>query len=77
MMTFINAIRSWLADHKKITAAFLGLVASIVPDTLLSSDQKTHIIEVLLVYLGAQGVADHGKAKAQIEAATTLKLANK
>lgn len=68
-MKLISALRAWAGNHKKLTAAIVALLFALVPDTVLSEDTKREAMAVLLTYILGQGIADHGKEAAKIEAA--------
>lgn len=66
----MNVIRN-LLDSKKFIASLLGVVTSIAVQLGIPEVQVEEIMAILsplLVYIGAQGFADRGKAVAQIEA---------
>jgi hypothetical protein len=65
-------MRWWDKIPKKLAALALGLLVQALP---LPEDIKKHATELLMVYLGAQGVADMGKERAKVEAdAVTIKV---
>lgn len=69
MKKFLAAVRAWCGDHKKLTVMFVGIGISLIPDTVVTQEQKKEALATILVFLGAQGVADHGKEAAKIQAA--------
>lgn len=69
-MAFLTALRAWCSEHKKLVASIAAAIVQVVPDTSwLDHDTKLRIMEALLVYVGAQGIADHGKEAAKVNAA--------
>lgn len=68
-----TSVKNWIMDHKKITAAVIAAVLSLVPDKLIDADKKKLIVETIMVFIAGQGVADMGKEKAKIEAKASLK----
>lgn len=64
-----------LTGSKKATAFVLGLVFLFLTPYLLkvgvevTPEEKNNVKQLLIAYLVAQGIADLGKGKAQVEAA--------
>ena len=60
-------MKEFLAS-KKAKAFLIGLVTLVCSKLLEMSEETTkQIVQVVIAYLGAQGVADFGKGKAQAE----------
>jgi hypothetical protein len=70
MKKFLSAVRAWCGGHKKLTVTIVGVGIALIPDTVLDQDRKKEAIATIIVFLGAQGVADHGKEAAKVEAAS-------
>jgi|15BtaG_2_1085339.scaffolds.fasta_scaffold00277_10 hypothetical protein len=55
-------------DSKKFLAALSAALVILFSDGLgLTADQAEDIVKVIMLYIGAQGVADIGKEKIKIE----------
>jgi len=68
MKTFFKKLGAALLEmvtSKKVIAAVAGAFVQALP---LDPDTKIHIQGIIAVYILGQGVADAGKAKAQVEA---------
>lgn len=50
-----------LTSKKAIAAGLAALVGLLVKDP----GQRDHVVQVLMVYIGAQGLVDHAKASAE------------
>jgi hypothetical protein len=72
-MRVIAAIRAWCGGHKKLTATIVGALVALVPDTVLDADRKKWVVEMIMLYVGGQALADHGKEAAKIQAAADCK----
>ena len=66
-MSVLASVRGWCSEHKKLVAPIAAALVQIIPDTTwLDHDTKLRIMTALLVYVGAQGIADHGKEAAKV-----------
>lgn len=68
LMSVIARFRAWCGDHKKLVAAVVGSALALVPDTLLDPERRKWVVEMLMVYIAGQGIADHGKEAAKVVA---------
>ena len=57
-------LKDFVTSKKVLTAVATAIVSSLVSDP----EQSKHIIEIGAVLLAGQGLADHGKAAAQVKA---------
>jgi hypothetical protein len=69
-MKVIAAIRAWCGEHKKLTATIVGALVALVPDNVLDADRRKWVVEMVMLYVGGQAIADHGKeaVKEQVKA---------
>jgi hypothetical protein len=68
-MGFLTGIRAWCENHKKLTVTIVGALVDLVPDKYLPQDQKLAMTATLMAFILGQGIADHGKEAAKIQAA--------
>jgi len=66
----MQAVRNWIADHKKLTITILGALVGLLPDKYVDQAHKDWIMAQLMAFVIGQGIADHGKEAAKIEAAS-------
>jgi hypothetical protein len=71
MRRFFAAIRDWITEHKKATAAMAGALVELIPTRYASDAAKQQITILVVAFIAAQGIADHGKERAKIDAAAT------
>lgn len=64
----MNAIRAWVASHKKFTATLLGALAALIPDRYLDEQTKQQLIGLVIAFVVGQGIADANKEAAKIHA---------
>jgi hypothetical protein len=70
LLALLAALRTWCAEHKKLTATILGGLVALVPQHILSDEQRNSLVGLLVAFVVGQGVADAGKEKAKIERRT-------
>lgn len=73
-MSVLVRFRAWCGEHKKLVAAVVGSVLALVPDTVIDPERKKWVVEMLMVYIAGQGIADHGKEAAKVVARASGKL---
>jgi hypothetical protein len=67
-MKVLTAIRNWCGAHKKLTATIVAVGVQAAGKYLhLDGGQVDKITAAILLYVGAQGLADVGKEKAKVE----------
>ncbi len=70
-MKALAAFRAWLGEHKKLTATIVGALVAMVPDAILDAERRKWVVEMVMLFIAGQAVADHGKEAAKIEAAAS------
>jgi hypothetical protein len=68
MVKVLKAIHDWCGGHKKLTATVVGALVALVPDAILDADRRKWVVEMIMLFVAGQGIADAGKEKAKIEA---------
>lgn len=63
MQVLTEALKS-----KKVLALVLGIVATIAVKLGVDAETAQEVAAIVIAYLVGQGIADHGKASAEIEA---------
>jgi len=66
-----------LFKSKKFVASLVGVIVVVVDKTVglqLPEDTVTQVVALLAAYVVGQGLADHGKEKAKVEATAPPKV---
>jgi hypothetical protein len=53
--------REWCAENKKLAGTIAGGLIALVPTRFLDPERKKWVVEIVMLYVAGQAVADHGK----------------